>query len=146
MPKRPIATTPPYDDVLIGAALREGKPEAIAQFSDMIRAELDGRNRRLREGKAQVGGTTQQANFLYRLVKACHGFNLPPPRALVVALQVLLEQDRIPAGHEKRQRQRLKAIEYLATHPGASDREIARECKVDHRTVGRWREADKLQP
>lgn len=156
MAKIQAPPAPPYPMPLIDGALREGKVEDLAQLSDSIRGELEARQRRVAAKQEQeerwkrepassgekpiaLGGTVVQANFLYRLVKACQVFKLPPPQELVLALQVLLQQDRFPGRHEKKQTARLKAIEYLATHPTASAHEVGRAVGVAHTTVLRWK-------
>jgi hypothetical protein len=144
MPKRPRPTEPACDPSLIRHALQEGDPGAMATLSDVVRGSLEERNRRLRLGKTHVGGTSMQGNFLYRIVKACHLFKLPPPRELVEAFQAYLEQDRIPIGASRRGGTWQRAAEYRRANPKATTRAIGEFAGVNHTTIGRWIKSGKI--
>jgi hypothetical protein len=79
------------------------------------------------------------------LLDRCHRAGLPPPSNLVW-LNALIWRLDIPSNQRiKKAEKRVKAIEYLIDHPGASNREIARAVGVAPNTVGFWNREGRLK-
>lgn len=139
-----------------------GDLEAIKDLSETLWWNLTHRQerrlaarpkaRRKREGDpAQIPlksgdlGDRQIKTFAYLMLRACEREMHAPPPELVNLFQIVLGQDKPPAGSDRKYVQRLEAIRYLATNSQATDSEIARVVGVHRGSVGRWRKKDLLQ-
>jgi hypothetical protein len=79
-----------------------------------------------------------QKRLVALAIRLCHQHGESPPAALCDALDRLLDVG--PARNHPRLRdEQLAAARYIALHPEASAREVARHAEVDHQLVLLWR-------
>lgn len=147
---------------VIESACNDGDPQAIKDLSETLWWNLTRRQeRRLAarpKAKRKQEGDPAQIPlrkddlpdqlikyFAYKMLKSCGREKHVPPPELIRLFQIVLGQDKKPAGSARKYVQRLEAMRYLTENPDASDSDIAEEVGVNRATVGRWRKGGLLQ-
>jgi hypothetical protein len=135
---------PRFSKALIEQAC--GRPslpeETIAAMEELSGAVMMALSDRVKSG--QVGWHKNQItdseakNFLYRMLKSCHGSSLAPPRELILLAQIVLGQDKPPHRRVLKWVPREEAKKYVMKNPRATLREIGKHVGVNASTVLRW--------
>lgn len=95
------------------------------------------------KGKPNREGYTEIKRAAKEALRICRVYGFPPPEELERLLAPLLQADRRGrAGRPRDQEKWVKAARYLALHPKASAREVAREVGTSHSSIRAWKQRD----
>ncbi len=102
-------------------------------------------DRKLDKKSGTARGYAEIKRMAVETQRVCRVRGWPPPEELDELFAHLLQVDTKPRSEPRNRAKFIRAAEYVAAHPDASDREVARAASTGHSIVKAWRGNPEFQ-
>lgn len=113
--------------------------ERMKRSAQWLLAWLRHPDRKLDKKSGKARGDAEVKRAAVSALSVCRVRGSPPPEELQELFAHLLQVDNKPRDEPRNRAKFIRAAEYVAAHPDASDREVARAAGTGHSIVKVWR-------